>query len=214
MSSFLRIFLPKDKVFYTLFEESTENLKVMSAIFSKALHEPDFKKRNMGLKSLKDIEHKNDEVTHRIFIELGQNFITPFDREDIHALTSALDDVADHIWGSAKRIMNYQLEEVDDFMRGFSMIIIKCVNALHTGIHELRNMKDLRAITDCCVSINSLENEADELFDQATIQLFTEKNLAPLELIKRKDLYQEMEEVTDMCEDAANVIESIIIKYS
>ena len=213
-SSIVRLFLPKDRVFYGLFEEVTVNLKAMSEVLTKALNETDAVERNKGLKSLDHLEHLNDDVTHRIFIELGRNFITPFDREDIHYLATALDDVADYMWGSAKRILNYQIETVDDTMRHFAVIIGKCVDALHIGVHELRNMKNIRAITDSCVAINSLENEADDLFDKATVQLFSEFGLSAVELIKRKDLYQEMEIVTDKCEDAANVIESIIIKYS
>lgn len=214
LSSILRFFLPQDKVFYSLFEEATNNLKSMSSIFVQAMGEPDRKSRAALLRTLEDLEHKNDEVTHRIFIELGRNFITPFDREDIHSLASALDDVADYMWGSAKRILNYGIDDVDDIMLGLAQIIEKCVDALHTGIHELRNMKNIRAITECCVNVNSLENDADDLYDQATVQLFSEEGISAVSLFKRKDLYQEMEIVTDKCEDAANVIESIIIKYA
>ena len=212
--SFLKIFMPKDRVFYSLFEEVTGNLKLMSEVFIKALNETDRSKRDAKLRELEDLEHKNDEVTHRIFIELGQNFITPFDREDIHTLATSLDDVADYMWGSAKRILNYQIEEIDNTMREFAAVIDKCIAGLHTGIHELRDMKDIRVITEICVSINKLENDADDIFDRATVMLFTSPNLSPVDLIKRKDLYQEMEIVTDKCEDAANVIESIIIKYA
>ena len=104
LSSILKLFTPKDRVFYGLFEEVTGNLKRMSEVLIQAMNEPDRPTRDNLLRSLDDLEHKNDEVTHRIFIELGRNFITPFDREDIHALASALDDVADYTWGSAKRI--------------------------------------------------------------------------------------------------------------
>lgn len=212
--SFMKMFMPKDKVFYGLFEEVTINLKKMSEVLIKAMNAPDRNGRDSLLRSLEDLEHKNDEVSHRIFIELGRNFITPFDREDIHSLATALDDVADYMWGSAKRILNYQIDTVDDVMREFAVIIDKCTQGLHTGIHELRNMKNIKAITNTCVAINSLENDADELFDRATVTLFTHPNISPIDLIKRKDLYQEMETVTDKCEDASNVIESIIIKYS
>ena len=212
--SFLKMFMPKDKVFYSLFEEVTGNLKSMSEVFIRALSEPNRKTRDGLFRQLEDLEHKNDEVTHRIFIELGQNFITPFDREDIHTLTTSLDDVADYMWGSAKRILNYQIDEIDDTMRGFAVIIDKCIAALHSAVHELRDMKNLRAITDACVLINSLENDADDLFDQATVHLFSSPAITAIELVKRKDLYQEMELVTDKCEDAANVVESIIIKYA
>src|SRR3954471_8700350 len=118
--SFLKMFMPKDRVFYSLFEEVTGNLKSMSEVFLKALNETDRSKRDAMLRELEDLEHKNDGVTHRIFIELGQNFITPFDREDIHTLATSLDDVADYMWGSAKRILNYQIEQVDSTMREFA----------------------------------------------------------------------------------------------
>ena len=110
LGSFVKMFMPKDKVFYTLFEEVANNLKEMSGLFMTAINEKDISKRRVLLKGLEDWEHKNDEVTHKIFIELGSNFITPFDREDIHYLATALDDIADYTWGAAKRMMNYNIE--------------------------------------------------------------------------------------------------------
>ena len=165
------------------------------------------------LKSLEEWEHKNDDVTHKIFIELGSNFITPFDREDIHYLATSLDDIADYIWGGAKRMMNYYITEVDETTIGFADIIKRSVTALNKAVLELRNMKDLRTIMESCVLINSLENEGDDLLDKGMGHLFT-SNVNPVEIIKKKDLYQMLEIVTDKCEDAANVIESIIIKYA
>lgn len=213
LNSFVKFFTPKDRVFYTLFEEVAGNLSDMSRIFRDAIHETDKAKREQMLNTLEDYEHKNDDATHRLFIELGQNFITPFDREDIHYLATALDDVADFIWASAKRIVNYNIDETNDTMRGFAVIISNSVQALQVAIKDLRNMKDLKAITSACVKVNSFENEADDLLDAALKQLFLLETNA-IELIKRKELYQDMEFVTDKCEDAANVIESIIIKYS
>jgi len=213
--SLSKLFSPKDRVFYGLFEESTNNLVEMGEAFVAALAETDRAKRDMALRALDDHEHKNDEVTHRIFIELGRNFITPFDREDIHTLTTALDDVADFIWGSAKRLLYYNVSEIDETMRQLAAIILDSIKTLQTGVVELRNMKNLKAITDSCVKVNSLENDADEILDSAIVRLFDgSMQIDPIELIKRKDLYEEMETVTDKCEDAANVIESIIIKYA
>ncbi len=213
LGSFVKIFLPKDKVFYSLFEEVVNNLKNMSEIFIKAMNETDYNRRLELLKSLDEWESRNDEVTHKIFIELGSNFITPFDREDIHYLATALDDIADFMWGSAKRMMNYGIEDIDDVTKKFADIINRAVLSLHTGIHELRNMKNLRAVTEVCVNVNSLENEGDDLLDKGMVQLFS-TGTNPIEVIKKKDLYQMLETVTDKCEDAANVIESIIIKYA
>lgn len=211
-ASIMKIFLPKDRIFYGLFEEVSSNLTQMSDIFSKAVAEHDPTARGVLLKTLEDWEHKNDEVTHRIFIELGRNFITPFDREDIHYLATSLDDIADFIWGSAKRMMNYYIDDVDDTTRGFAEIIKKSITALNKAVYGLRDMKDLRSLTEACVLINSLENEGDDMLDKGMMQLFS-SNTNAIEIIKKKDLYQMLEIVTDKCEDAANVIESIIIKY-
>lgn len=211
-ASIMKIFLPKDRVFYGLFEEVSNNLTQMSDIFNKAVVEKDVTARNTLLKSLEEWEHKNDEVTHKIFIELGRNFITPFDREDIHYLATSLDDVADYLWGASKRVMNYGIDNLDEITLEFAQIIAKSITALNKAIHGLRDMKDLRSLTEACVLINSLENEGDDTLDKGMMQLFS-SNINPVEIIKKKDLYQMLEIVTDKCEDAANVIESIIIKY-
>jgi uncharacterized protein len=209
----LKIFLPKDRVFYGLFEEVATTLVQMGDHFRNAIQEPDLSKRDALLKELGGWEHKNDETTHRIFIELGRNFITPLDREDIHYLTTSLDDIADYIWGAAKRIVNYQITDEYNTLPAFAEIICKSIGAINTGVYALRDMKDLRSITAACVLVNSLENDADDLLDSTMMKLFS-SNITAVELIKQKDIYQMLETVTDKCEDVANVIESIIIKYS
>lgn len=213
--SIVKIFLPRNKVFYELFEEVTLTLGEMAEVFVEAVSETDLSRRKMLLKSLESLEHKNDETTHKIFIELGHNFITPFDREDIHYLTTSLDDIADYIWGASKRIVNYEIDDSEEgVLKKFAEIIGKSVKALHISVHELRNMKHLRVITEACVLINSLENDGDDLLDSAMMDLFNTHNISAVELVKKKDVYQMLETVTDKCEDAANVIESIIIKYA
>lgn len=205
--------MPKDRVFYGLFEEVSTVLTEMASVFSAAINETDENKKAALIKSLEDLEHKNDEITHTIFIELGRNFITPFDREDIHSLATSLDDIADFLWGAAKRITNYSIHDGDQITQEFANVISKSIKALNKAVKELRDMKDLRSITESCVMINSLENEGDELLDTAMLHLFS-ASIDPIELIKKKDLYEMLEIVTDKCEDAANVIESIIIKYA
>ena len=212
-ASVLKFFLPKDRVFYSLFEEVAGTLVQMGDVFQKAMQQQDLSKRDEILRTLEDYEHKNDEITHRLFIELGRNFITPFDREDIHYLATSLDDIADYMWGAAKRIVNYQIDDQYNTLPAFAEIISKSIAAIYTCIHALRDMKDLRAITAACVLVNSLENDADDLMDSTLMKLFV-SNISAVELIKQKDIYQMLETVTDKCEDAANVVESIIIKYS
>lgn len=212
-SSIVKLFMPKDKIFYSLFEEVSATLINMGEIFSKAVNEPDVALREKLLKSLEQLEHQNDDTTHKIFIELGRNFITPFDREDIHYLATSLDDVADYIWGAAKRMVNYQIMDADKNLEGFADVIMRSINALNTCVKGLRDMKDLRAISSACVLINSLENDGDNLLDSSMMELFSSQ-LSAIDIIKKKDLYQMLETVTDKCEDAANAIESIIIKYA
>lgn len=185
----------------------------MGNAFRAAIEETNETKRTQMLRALEDGEHKNDDLTHKIFVELGQNFITPFDREDIHYLATSLDDVADFIYASSKKMVNYQVKNIDNYMRDMVIVIQSAIVALDKALHELRNMKNLRAITEACVLINSLENQADDLLDNAIINLFASSTDA-IELVKLKDIYQDMEIITDKCEDAANVIESIIIKYA
>src|SRR4051812_43615830 len=201
--SVLKFFLPKDRVFYGLFEEVATTLVLMGDTFSRALQEQDLSKRDVILKTLEGLEHKNDETTHRIFIELGRNFITPLDREDIHYLATSLDDIADYIWGAAKRIVNYQIHDEYNTLPAFAEIVSKSIGAINTSIYALRDMKDLRAITAACVLVNSLENDADDLLDSTLLKLFS-SSIAAVELIKQKDIYQMLETVTDKCEDAAN----------
>jgi predicted phosphate transport protein (TIGR00153 family) len=211
--SILKFFLPKDRVFYTLFEEVATTLVQMGEIFKNAMNEEDLNKRDEMLRKLEEMEHKNDETTHQIFIELGSNFITPLDREDIHYLATSLDDIADYIWGAAKRIVNYQIDDKNNTIQAFAEIICKSIKAINTSIYGLRGMKNLRDITSSCVIVNSLENDADNLLDTAMLSLFS-SNISAVELIKQKDIFQMLEVVTDKCEDAANVVESIIIKYA
>ena len=212
-NSILKIFLPKDRVFYQLFEVVAAELVKMGEALTEVVHEPDFEKRAVLIKKIEDMEHVNDDHTHQIFTELSRNFITPFDREDIHALATSLDDIADYIYGSAKKINFYRVNPNDIGIQKFAdLISLGCVQ-VHKAVTELRNMKNMRQITDALVAINSIENQGDDIFDMSIERLFATEPDAK-EVIKKREIYQIMEVVTDKCEDAANVIESIIIKYA
>jgi uncharacterized protein len=213
LNSILKIFLPKDRIFYQLFESVAKELVKMGDKLKEVVNEPDFDTRGKLIKEIEDMEHVNDDLTHQIFTELGKNFITPFDREDIHYLASALDDIADYIYASAKKINFYRVNPDDIGIKKFGDIIpLGCV-AVHNAVIELRNMKNMRQITDALVVINSIENQADDIFDMSIERLFATEPDAK-EVIKKREIYQVMEIVTDKCEDAANVIESIIVKYA
>lgn len=212
-TSFMKLFSPKDKVFYTLFEQVAANGSIMATKLTALVLETDFNKRAAMMGPIEDLEHANDELTHRIFTELGRNFITPFDREDIHHLASSLDDIADYIYASAKKIKLYHINPTDDGIHKLTKLIEESTTQVNMAVQELRDMKNVRKITDALVKINSIENQADDISDAYIERLFSMEPDAK-EIIKKREIYQALEDVTDKCEDAANVIESIIVKYA
>ena len=205
--------MPKNKIFYDLFEKVAGNVSIMSDKLRDLVAESDFDKRATIIGVIEDLEHENDNLTHNIFTELGCNFITPFDREDIHYLASALDDIADYIYASAKKINFYKVNPNDMGFQKLAEVIQMSSNEVKKAVTELRTMKNMKLITESLVKINSLENQADDLFDMSIERLFETEPDAK-EVIKKREIYQVMEIATDKCEDAANVIESIIIKYA
>jgi hypothetical protein len=214
MAGFLSYFLPKDKIFYTLFEDASNNLQTIAEKLVQVVHESDYNKREEIIQEMRDIEHQNDEITHTIFVELGRNFITPFDREDIHSLASALDDVADFIYAAGKKINFYKIDPLhDEGVQKSAEAILEAVIALKQAVMELRNLKNTQKIIDCIIKINSAENSADAIFDMSIERLF-DSDVDAKELIKRRELYMVLETATDKCEDAGNVIESIVVKFA
>jgi predicted phosphate transport protein (TIGR00153 family) len=213
LNSIMKIFMPKDRIFYSLFEEVADGVAKMGKLMKEVVAEPDKDKRAALVSQVEDQEHVNDDLTHKVFTELGRNFITPFDREDIHYLASALDDICDYIYATAKKINFYKVNPNDTGIQKMAELIDQGTEQIRLAVRELRNMRDMRKITDALVKINSIENQADDIFDMSIDRLFETEPDAK-EVIKKREIYQVMEVVTDKCEDAANVIESIIIKYA
>ena len=209
----MKIFMPKDRIFYSLFEEVAAGVKNMGRLLKAVVSEPDIDKRASLVSQVEEQEHVNDDLTHKVFTELGRNFITPFDREDIHYLASALDDICDYIYSTAKKINFYKVNPNDTGIQKLADLIVEGTIQIGLAVSELRNMRDMRKITDALVKINSIENQADDVFDMSIDRLFENEPDAK-EVIKKREIYQVMETVTDKCEDAANVIETIIIKYA
>jgi uncharacterized protein Yka (UPF0111/DUF47 family) len=212
-NTIVQLFVPKDKVFHSLFDEVADCVARMGELLKEVVFEPGYDKRTALISLLETQEHINDEFTQRIFTELGRNFITPFDREDIHYLASALDDICDYIYAAAKKINFYKINPDDPGIQKMAELIGQSTRQTCNAVKELRNMRDMRKITDALVRVNSIENQADDLFDRSIERLFETEPDAK-EIIKKRDIYQVMEIVTDKCEDATNVIESIIIKYA
>jgi uncharacterized protein Yka (UPF0111/DUF47 family) len=205
--------MPKNKVFYELFEDVAITVNQMAQILKQVVYEADINKRAGLIAQIEDLEHKNDDHTHKIFTELSRNFITPFDREDIHYLATSLDDIADYIFSSAKKINFYHVNPNDSGIQKMAELIEQGAAEIKKVVYGLRDMKNLRQMTEAMVRVNSIENQADDVFDMSIEKLF-ENEQDVKELIKKREIYQSMETVTDKCEDAANVIESIIVKYA
>ncbi|MDI9365197.1 MAG: DUF47 family protein [Flavobacterium sp.] len=213
LNSIGKLFMPKNKVFYELFEQVADTVYDMGVQLKKVVSEPDRDKRAPLIKQVEDLEHKNDDHTHRIFTELGRNFITPFDREDIHYLATSLDDICDYIYSSAKKINFYNLNPNDSGIQKMADLIEQGCKEIKIAVYGLRDMNNLRQMTEALVKVNSIENQADDVFDMSIELLFETEDDAK-EVIKKREIYQVLEIATDKCEDAANVIESIIIKYA
>jgi predicted phosphate transport protein (TIGR00153 family) len=213
MANILSFLIPREKKFFPLFDKAAENLVAISTLLEKMVNTNDPEQRKAMIREIERMEHHGDTVCHEIFNELNSTFITPFDREDIHALNTALDDIIDYVHGSAKRIDLYQINELTPSIKKLSELILQASIELNVAVRELRNMKKPGKIKEACVRINSIENHADDIFDTAIARLFEEEKDA-IKVIKMKEVLSNLETATDMCEDAANVIETIIVKYA
>lgn len=211
LNSIFQYFVPKDKKFFPLFEQAGANLIEMASLLKQSVNTPSLENRKPLAKKIEDLEHVGDNITHQIHLELGRNFITPFDREDIHALASSLDDVADFIHGASNRMLLYKVETPTEPMIEIADLILEATEHVAKAIFELKDLKNVRNITDSCVRINSVENKADYIFDKAVADLFEYEKDA-ITLIKQKEVLSAMEDATDKCEDVANVLESILVK--
>lgn len=212
LNSIFQYFVPKDKkIFFPLFEQAASNVVAIATVLVEAVNSANPATREELFKQIDKLENKGDELTHQIYLELGKNFITPFDREDIHALATAIDDVADNIQGATNRMSLYRIDEYNEHIRKLSDLILTGSIDLEKAVRELKDLKNVRAIADSCIRINSMENQADYVFDRAVADLFLYERDA-IKLIKYKEILAALENATDMCEDAANVIESILVK--
>lgn len=211
MNSIFSFFTPKDKKFQPLFEQAGSNVLKIAEALLVVVTTTDSEKRKEAIKEVERLEHVGDDITHTIFIELSKNFITPFDREDIHTLASAIDDIADYIHASAGNIELYHVTTIGDPMIKLAELLVEMCSDLEKAIKELRSFKNVRVIADACVRINSAENQADYVCNLAIARLFEFETNA-IELIRQKEVLQTLEIATDKCEDAANVLESILVK--
>ena len=197
--------IPREEAFFEMFGQAAQNIH-HGALALKEMME-DYRDPGRQAEGLKKIEHDGDTITHEIVKKLTQTFITPIDREAIYALTCAMDDVLDLIEAVADRMVVFKVEEPTAEARKLADLIVRSTDQIVQGIALLGKSQDL----SYCVEINRLENEADRITRDAIATLF-ENQADPITVIKWKEIYENLEEATDRCEDVANVLENISLK--
>jgi uncharacterized protein len=202
--------IPQEKHFFDMIEQQSKNvLQGVDALVNMLEHYNEIDKKR---ERIKQIENDGDKMVHDIFSELNKTFITPIDREDITKLTSSLDDILDNLEAVSERLIIYEIKKPPQYMLEFAQILQKTTRNVNEGINLLRNFKEAKQIRAFCKEINTLENEGDILLRKATAELFKKKD--PIEIIKIKELYDDLEAAIDRCEDVADVIGDILVKYT
>ncbi|HSA62299.1 MAG TPA: DUF47 family protein [Nitrospiraceae bacterium] len=201
--------IPKEEAFFDLFKKAAHNMIEGSRLLKDMME--DFRDLPDKAKRIKEVEHVGDGITHDIALRLNQTFITPIDREDIHDLASALDDILDAVEAVADRFVIYKIARPTDSAVRLADILYQASVAVGCGVDRI-GMSHAQ-IKECSVQVNSLENEADRVSRDAISGLF-EKETDPISVIKWKEIYETFEEGTDRCEDVANVLERIVLKQT
>ena len=204
------MFMPKETKFFDLFDRQIDNVVKGATLFKTIITTQTVTADNID--KMHAIEHEGDEINHRIVDKLNESFITPFDREDILDLSNSTDNIIDGIYMIAKRYYLYKLLTPGEYSHKFSDLIEQSVLALQKVVHGLKHKKHSKEVMEQCVEINRLENMADILRDEAISSLLNDENANPIVVIKKKEMYETCEYVTDMCEHVANIVESILVK--
>ena len=204
--------VPKDKKIFPLFEQASANLVVLAETLHEGVNAPKEERENY-FKKIEELEAIIEEITHKTHLELSRNFITPFDREDIHSLIKAIDNVADNMHGAASRIRLYQVEKITKSIRKLTEINLESCQLINEGIKQLRDMKNPKLIKETCKKINKLESKADVVFDKAVADIFENETDAK-NIIKYKEVLSSLEMASDKCKSVSNVMEQISVKHS
>lgn len=202
-------FLPREEKFYALFTEQVKIIEEAAKLLLAGVRAGNSHMAGVA-GQIQALEHKGDEIIHSIFKRLNQTFITPLDPEDIHSLSSHLDDVLDGIEDAAHRIVSYHLEPIPRIVIQLAEIVYALAQALSKAIEALNTGK---VVLEHCIEINRLEDEADSLVRNAISELFS-KETDPISLIKQKEVIEFLEQTTDRCEDVADVLQGVAVKNS
>jgi predicted phosphate transport protein (TIGR00153 family) len=201
--------LPRETSFFDFFEQHAQ-LTLDGARAFRELVELGANVSVMA-KRIKEIEHEADTVTHRCVEALHKTFITPIERDDVHRLISRMDDILDALEAAAERISLYEIVEMTPEVRELAQVLVKASDKVALALRGLRDMKHAEPIIEACVDVNRLENEGDAILRIAVARLFREAK-DPITVIKWKEIYENLENATDRCEDVANIVEGIVLE--
>lgn len=201
--------IPREEQYFGLFAQMTLYISEAARELKQMLadHPSNFKEYSQRIKRL---EHACDELTHTVSTKLNKSFITPFDREDIYLMSSALDDIVDLIDDAARAFIIFDVTEIRDYAHDFASVIERMAEQLRETVAVLQKPKN---ITQRLVEVHRLENDGDDIYHAAIAELFHEET-DPLTVLKWKEIYEKLEAAVDRCENVANIIESVIIKHS
>ena len=212
LNSILQFLVPKDKKFFPLFHQHAQILVDMATTLHEAVNVKQ-EERDPFFNKLGKLEEESEKLMATVNFELSKNFLTPFDREDIYALTSKMNEVTDYIDGSASRMRLYQVDKVKKSIRKITEANLDACLQIQKAINSLEGFKDLKTVLKCCEKINKLENKVDNIYDKEIYEIFNE-NENVKEIIKYKEVFSALENTTDKCKYVADVLENISVKHS
>jgi predicted phosphate transport protein (TIGR00153 family) len=204
-------FLPRETSFFDFFEQhaalTVEGAKEFLQLASTGAN------IELRARRIHDIEHETDVITHRCVETLHKTFITPIDRDNIHRLITRMDDIMDFVEAASERIALYELATMTPDVRDLADVLVLATQQVEIALKGLRDLKHPQAVLKQCIDINRLENESDQILRRAVARLFREEK-DPILVIKWKEIYENLENAVDRCEDVANIIEGVILEHS
>lgn len=203
--------IPREERFYDLFDQQANSLVAAAILFSQLAAE--WRPDHPSIEKLRELEHECDHTTHEIIDKLNRTFVTPIDREDIHALAKELDDVVDIIQAISERLLLFKIQKTTPYLIELAAILEDAVQNVMKAVNSIRDMNRPRRILDYCIEINRLENRGDNTYEKAIGHLF-DNDSDVLNVMKWKEIYDATETGIDKCEDIANTIEGIVVKHS
>lgn len=201
---------PKETDFFVIFEKAAANVTHAATLFVGIMEH--FSNLEAWAREVHELEQEGDVYTHDIIRKLNKTFVTPIDREDIHALATAMDDVLDLLWNAADRLTVFKLTGSTPWAITMSKDLLTTVEFVEKAVKKLKE-KNYPHIQEYCIEINKLENRLDRNFRDALAHLFDEVK-DPILIIKWKEIYEHLENASDRCEDVANILEAIVLKHA